>query len=474
MKRKKIIIIICIIAAAAAIAAAAYIITHRSSNQDQDISVTIEQKTAAYATDLQDSANTLTTNAKIKDYLCNWAKTKGISYTTDDSGNVIMKIKSSTKYQYDAPTVILCPYDAGQFANCIAPMATALYIAKNNENTGTLKVIFVSENDHDYAGIKDLSSKYFTNDSNVFCLSYGAKPMFSLNCGARSSYTFKSSASFTKPTLTKAYEITISGLPGGIPDSKISSYPNPVKELSDVLATLKTNSYIYELAGFSGGTSGNVYPKSATMTLVIDQEDAEKFTGKLDTYIENYMKDNQSDYPDLKYTYKEVDLPDKVLTSSSTNKFVSFMYTLLDGVYYKDDQGNLVSITSIGSVHHSDSSYTISVVANSLQADNLTEIDNSYATISSLSNVKYKKTSSQSGWASDETTDFANEVKDAFTTYSGADMQYRDSVPSTFASYVYGKNKKCHIVSITENEEKIERYTGTIITFLINEENQNN
>ncbi len=95
---------------------------------------------AAYRTDLEDSADTLTSTAAIKEYLSNWAKEKGITCTTDGHDNVIMSVKASEEYKEADPTVIVCSYDPKQFRTCIDPIALSLYAVKNNESTGRLTV----------------------------------------------------------------------------------------------------------------------------------------------------------------------------------------------------------------------------------------------------------------------------------------------------------------------------------------------
>ncbi len=437
--------------------------------EEEDLSSKIEEKVIAYQTDLEDSASTLTSTEAIRDYLSNWAKSKGIKYTVDSHNNVIMRVNASKEYKEADPTVIVCSYDAKQFNNNIEPMAMALYIAKNNESTGKLDVIFTSEVGHDYAGIKFLDKKYFKDNANVFCLNGGQKNMWSANTGARSSYTFSNSVAYTAPTGEKAYKIKISGLPGGIPDSKISSYPNPIKELGDLLAYFKTNALIYELADITGGSSGNLYPKSSSMIIVIDEDDIDKFDSRMETAMENFNDDYLEDYPEMTYTYEEVPLPEKVVTEEYQNEFVSMLYTLLDGVYYKDDDDNLISITSIGAIHSKEGSYTISAVGNSLSESNMSEIDTTYKTICGLSDIKYKKFDEQPGFSSDMESDFAKEVAAAFNEYSDADMEYKDCVPATNASYVYEKNKKSNIINVSVSEDKMERYTGTIITFMMNQ-----
>lgn len=440
------------------------------AEEEENLSAKIEEKVIAYQTDLEDSAETLTTTEAIRDYLLSWAKAKGISCTTDGYDNVIMSVKSSEEYEEAAPTVVLCPYDCEQFQASIPPMASALYLIKNNEATGKLTVIFTSESGHDFRGIQKLNSKYFTADTNVFCLNGGSNNMWSVSTGARSTYQFTNRVTYTAPTKDKAYRIKIEGLPGGVPDQKITSYPNAIKELGDLLAYFKTNALIYELADVTGGENANTYPKSASATVVIDENDFDKFDARMQTAIDNFNDDYLENYPQVSYTYEEVDLPEQVMTEDSLNTTITLLYTLIDGIYYKDDDKNLVSISSIGAIEKKANTYIISAEANSLTEASLLEIDNQYQIICGLSDVKYKKVSSQEGWQSDPESEFVQQVIQAFRDYSGKEMELKDSVSATNASYVYEKNPDCNIINVALNEERLERYTGTILTFLLNQE----
>lgn len=437
--------------------------------EEEDLSSKIKEKLSVYQTDLEDSAATFTSAGAIRDYLCNWAKTKGIDYTVDSHDNVIMNIKSSKEYKEADPVVILCSYDAKQFKSCIAPMAMAMYIAKNNEATGKLKVIFTREEGHDFSGVQSLNSKYFKDNTKVFCLNGGSKNMWSQKTGARSTYTFTNDINFTHPAGDKAYKIKIAGLPGGIPDSGISSYPNPIKEIGDLLAYFKTNALIYELADVKGGSYGNLYPKSASATIVIDEDDFEKFQKRMEKAIETFNEDSLEDYPDVTYTYEEVPLPDQVLTQECLNEFVSVLYTLIDGVYYRDEEKNLISISSIGSINCKGNTCTISAVGNSLSVTSLNEIDTTYSTICGLSEIEYSRIDRQQNWFANQNSAFYQDIAKAFNDYSDKELEYKDCVSAANTSYVYLKNPKCNIVNVSVNEERTERYTGTIITFLLNQ-----
>lgn len=443
--------------------------------EEEDLSTKVEEKVVAYMTDLQDSAGTLTTSDAVREYLQSWAKAKGIACTADVSGNVIMEVKSSKAYKKAPPTVLICPYDGQNFQASISPIAMALYAIKNNENTGRLTAVFTAEDGHDYNGVQNLNSKYVPDNANVFCLNSGSKNMWSVETGGRSSYEFTSKAAYTQTSGNKAFRIRIKGLPGGIPDSRISSYPNPIKELGDLLAYFKTNALIFQLAKVSGGASGSLYPKSASATVVIDENDVEKFQSRMETAIENFndhYDDFIEDYSDISYTYEEVDLPKQVLTQDSLNNFVSGLYTLIDGVYYKDEEENLVAITSIGRLRLKDGRITISAVANSLSPAVLKDINRDYKTICGLSSFRFKLTGSQEPYTGSADTEFVQAVVTAFDQYADADMELKTCVAATNASYVHKLNPKANIINVSVNDARVQRYTGTLVTFLMNQEHE--
>ncbi|WP_303858048.1 hypothetical protein [Aminicella lysinilytica] len=461
MKRKKIAILLLITCLITGMS----LMTSCNNTEDptKDLSAKLDSKLNAYKTDLQDSADTMNSNKNIRNYLTSWAKEKGISYNVDKAGNVIMTSDAGKGYKEVAPTVILCSYDESQFSSYIDPIVMALYTIKNNESTGKLTVIFTAENGHSLSGVKSLSSSYFTDDTNVFCINSGQKGLFATKTGASSSYRSTQSISYTTPTLTKAYKISMTGLPGGQPDSKTSDMINPITRMSSLLSSLKSSGISYQLASINGGDDDDLYAKSASMTIVIDANKEESFIEKMDKATEKF----KDEFKGIKYSYKKVSMPSKVISTSDCNRFVSFMYTLLDGVYYKDDDGNLVSITNISSIKTTDSSIRIGSVAYSLDKANLKEIDTGEETLCNLSGISYKKTSSIPLWEGKSDTKFTTAVAAAYKDYVSQTLTYSDSVPSSLASYISQKNSKCDIISITVNDNVVKDCTGALVTYLI-------
>jgi hypothetical protein len=48
-------------------------------------------------------------------------------------------------------------------------------------------------------------------------------------------------------------------------------------------------------------------------------------------------------------------------------------------------------------------------------------------------------------------------------------MKYRDNIAVTNCSYVKEKNPNCNVMNITVNWKRIEKYAGTLVTFMLNQ-----
>lgn len=448
----------------------------KSSDSEIPLNEKIASKAFAYRTDLLDSAETLTDNNKIQEYLLNWAKSKNLKYEKDNQGNIIMSMAASEAYIDAAPVTVVCSYDADSFADSMDAIASALYIIKNNENTGELNVIFSPISNGDYSSLDKLSKKYFKDNTKVISLSGGHKALWSVNSGGYSNYLFSGKLATEVPTLTTAYKISISGLTGGTPDGRISSYPNPVKMFGDLLASFKTNSLIFELSSISGGNSSSSYPKNAEMVIVVSEDDVEKFTAKLDKAIEKFDKKYKEDYPKASYKYEPITLPGTVYTKESQNTLISSLYTLADGVFYRNTDDEIVTISNIGTIATNGEVFTISAQGYSLDKTNQTELDNQYATTCSLAGITYNRLSRvqplSKEFDEDNITRFQREIIEAYKEYDRSSLEFKNCVQTTPAVFIAQKNPKLKLVNVVVNKDKLEVYTGSIITFLKNQKHK--
>ena len=255
----------------------------------------------------------------------------------------------------------------------------------------------------------------------------------------------------------------------------MNALPNPIKTLGNLLANFKSTSLLFELSSFSGGESADTLPADASMTVVINASDEEKFCSRMDSAIEKFNEKYAADYPDITYAYEEVKLPKKVLTKTETENIVSLMYTAPNGIYYKDDDGTVLALTNIGKISTKNAKLSIEICSMSCSDELLDEIHDSYQTIAGLCNVKIRKTKSykifSGGGASSA---LLAGFEEAFTAFTGdSEMIVEDAVETTACNVLYEKNSSMGMIYCAVTEKTKEKFAGSIITFLDNGENTN-
>ena len=430
----------------------------------------VSGKLSAYRTDIFDSLSTLSTNEKVANYLVTWALNKDIQAKTDSDNNIIFSVNaSSEEYKGAAPVLIACEYDASDMESYVEPVATALTVAKNAQNHGAFKVIFMPRKNGEMTGAESLPADYLTSATRVFVLGASSSSKVSVTTGGYKQFKIGESLKTCEPAYDKAYRIAIKHVP-----EKGAGYAlNPIKILGNLLANFKSTSLLFELSSFSGGKNADTMPESASATVVINSGDDEKFCNRMDRAIEKFMGKYAEDFPEITYSYEEVKLPKKVFTKKETENIVSLMYTALNGVYYKDDDGNITAVTNIGKISTKNSSLSILVSAASSSAEQLGEIRDAYKTIAGLCNAKIRTVDSYDVYSGGGATSaLLNEFEKDFLEFTGdSEMIVENATEATPCSVFYEKNPALAMLYCGITEKTKEKFAGALITFLDNANN---
>ncbi|MDD5922448.1 MAG: hypothetical protein PUC44_04635 [Eubacteriales bacterium] len=438
------------------------------SKAARTVSSDLNDKLSAYRTDILDSSKAMSSDRGIRKYLLRWADDRGVNYTVDENGNVIMTVDAGSGYENSDPTVLICPYDSSQLSNCVDPMAMALYAVKNNNDTGKLIVIFTKENNGEYVGAKSLSKGLFSDDSKVIVLDGSEDSLFALSSAYGVSFRFTQNVQYTNPENNVAYKITMKGL-GTTEDQ--SSNKNPILRLCSLLRSLKSSNINYELASFDSGKGGILSADSASMTIVISQDREDRFIQKMDSATTRFNEDKAKLHEGAVYSYEKVKMPESVLTQDSAENFVNFMKTLPHGTFYRDPNTNdVVARTSINSVKIKDEELTINAVGFSLDQAQIKEIIHTEKAFCELSDVKYEKTGSIPNWIETKNTDgteLSQEIARCYKNYSGKTLSYAQPLATSAAGYIKALNPKCEIITMTVNQSVLKNCTGTLIEYLI-------
>ncbi len=466
--KKKIIIIGAAILIVAVIAAVVfYFITKSDKNEPPTLKETVESRITAYETDFRDSLASMSDQEAVARYLSTWGENKGIDVKTDKYNNVIYSINATEGYEDKAPAVIVCGYDYTCMDTYINSIVSALTIAKNDQPHGEYKIIFISQEKGSMSGAENLSSKYFKDGCEIFYLGNSSSSRVANITGGYDEFRFSRKLATDTPQYTKTYTVSISGLPSESFGTESVSQPNPVKILGDQLATLKSGSIWFELASFTGGTDASATPASAQMTLVVSQDISSKFESKMEKAIEKFYDKYQEDYPDVQYTCTPAETPARVFTTDATDAIVSLMYTAMNGVHYKDDNGDVASLTNIGYISATEKGFIMDVAASSWDQELLDQIAEAYQTIGGLSGFQVTTSSQYSPFVIDESNQpFEVAFRESYDEYQSIDLENINIPELTPCGIIKEKNDDSVIIALGVTEKTKDNFAGGIITYM--------
>lgn len=463
--KKKISIGLAVLLAITAILAGAYFYFQKV---EDDWKTNLSKKIESYAEVVSDSSSSFKSVDKANDWLISWAESKDVSYTKYGSNVLVMTRRAGEGYEDLPSTILFCRYDTNFPSGSVQSISTAMAILKSNMVFGELKIIFVGDTDRDFSGIGRIPSDEIPDGATVFALESGNKHMYSLMSGGSKAYKISKSLSREDTKKDVAIKISITGAPGGVPDTKISSYPNPVVSIGNFMAKMQSDAINFELASFKGGDSSSLYPSSAEAIIVINKDDVDRIAGKLDSLKEDFVKKYGEDFPDAHLDYEQLqDLPQKVINKDDSSRLLSIIYTMLNGIYYKDENGEVVCISSINMVDTGDENMLIKVSTSSLSSAKIAEIDQTLNTLAGLSEFTVEMTSQIPIWSNSKGSDFAKSIKDNYLSYTSDELVFTDSVPSTACAMLAKEFKNANIINITSTEKSADTDGGVIMTYLL-------
>lgn len=346
--------------------------------------------------DLIDASKNFTSVEKFDNYLLKWANERDIRASYDKYKNVIMSKSPSEGHSNEDSVNIQTTIGLSNMEDRCIGVAMSLYLIENAPENNFMRIIFTNNDKGDFSGAKGLSSRYLNADNQInLDWSYDQQndpPEFSVINGSAATATHKMFTSFdyTTSVYSKAYEVSISHLNGGKSSAYSGKHPNPIKILGDLMASCKSSGILFELASFNGGNAPDTYPADASLTLVINENDVNRFTKKVETaqnkFSDSYSKTEES----YTYTLTEIPKPENVLNLESTNSIVSLLYTLDNGVILRDEETNaIITVSNIGQVSTVDGEFQLLIFGRSLSTYELFQLNDTFDIIGSLSEVTH-------------------------------------------------------------------------------------
>lgn len=465
-KKKLIAIIVIVLVIIAAVVAGIFFIMN---NEDDELSLheTIENRADSYKTDFKDSMQQMVDQESVAKYLVNWAENKGIDVTTDYNNNVIYSFDATEGLEENHPTVILCGYDYASIHSNVNSIICALTTARGDMPHGEYKIIFVSEENGDKTAVDNLPESYFPENAEVIFLGNDTASKIATSTSGSIDYQFTKDLNTALPNYNKAYKITISGLPAETITNRTVNYPNPIKTLGNLLANFKSKSVLFDLVEFTGGSEDSLTPGEASITIVVSQDATEKVETRLDSAIESFMDKNAKKYPEATYTYEVVEMPSSVIDSEDTESLISLLYTAPNGVYYKDDDGNVTTISCINSIDTTAGSAVINVTASGYDEETLDEVSESYFTICALTDIEFEELNSIPIYEiSENGKTLAADFTNSYNEYKSNTLNMESMSGYTMCSTLIEKYPDMNLIAIGVTNKTKDNFAGGLMVHM--------
>ena len=360
----------------------------------KDINTLLENRTFYYFDKLTKIPRCSFEEEKIRAYLINFAKEKGLEYKTDEIGNVVI-IKEATKGYEDVDSIILqghmdmvcektpeCTIDFskdpikyeidGDFIiarettlgadNGIAIAMTLALLEADKYKHPKIEALFTVNEESGMTGAANLEKGMVTS-KRLLNIDSEVEGVGCISCAGAERDLIKLKKEYKELDKDKnIYEIIVNGLKGGHSGQEIQvGLGNAVKILGRSLYRLfeKVDGDLIEI---EGGAKPNAIPRYAKAIVAVNEDDIKKIQDVIVELNSNFVRELGKVDPDVRLNFEKSKLrSDKAFTDDLKNNIVSLLNILPNGVIAmsKNIHGLVETSVNLGVIENKEDSVNI-------------------------------------------------------------------------------------------------------------------
>lgn len=366
---------------------------------------------------LINESKNFTSVEKFDNYLLKWANQRDIKASYDNHENVVMSKAPSAGYENGNSINIQTSIGLTDMKERCLSIAMALFLIENTNQNKFMRIIFTNNDKGDFLGAKGINPRYLSTDDQInLDWSYDKEntlPQFTvINSSAGTTLGHMTqSLEYVASNYSQSYEISINDLKGGDSGTISGIHPNPIKIIGDLLASCKSSGILFELGGFKGGSSPYTYPTNASITIVINDNDVNKFTKKVENAQNEFQDKYGNQEENYTYTITEIEPLSQVLKLGNTDSIVSLLYTLINGVYLRDEEtSDIIATSNISQISTQNNEFELIVCGRSVKNNGLNQLKDAYTIIASLSDMNYLEISDTPVWEAKDDNELLNTI----------------------------------------------------------------
>lgn len=302
---------------------------------------------------------------RMREYVLKCAKENGLSWKTDDLGNIVICKKAHPGFEKSETLILQAHLDMVNEKNAdvvhdfesdpIRPqldgdnlkatgttlgadngigVAAMLAIADDKVSPhGPLELLFTLDEETGLTGAKELGTDLLTGN-RLLNLDSEEEDVLLIGCAGGGDSTLTLGISHTKDFSSDAtcLRVVLSGLRGGHSGAEIHlQRGNSIKLLTRALLDVRQE-ISFDLAGIGGGNLHNAIPREAFAEIVVSKADRNNFKKHLLTAAEKIRAEFAGVESDLQCACTEQDLPGQIYEKTMAERLLHLLNVLPHGV----------------------------------------------------------------------------------------------------------------------------------------------
>jgi len=331
--------------------------------------------------------------AQMREQVIALAQKNGLSYTPDDTGNVVVRVPASSGNE-SAPTVILqahldmvneknsdvdhdfekdpiVPELEGEYLtargttlgsdNGIGVAAMLAVMEEEGLPHGPLELLFTIDEETGMTGALGLADGML-DGKLLINMDSEEENVLTVGCaGGADTYLTLPLAKEAAPAGSAALEITLRGMKGGHSGVDVHLQRGNANKLLGRAIYSAVRKHGLRLAALEGGNAHNAIPREAHATIVTTATDVSAVKTALETELGEIAAEYRTADPNMTFEVGEADLPEHVFDEASTDRVLELIAALPHGVLMmsNDMEGLVETSTNLAVVGEREGSFKI-------------------------------------------------------------------------------------------------------------------
>ena len=434
----------------------------------------------------------------VSDYLKSWAEGKGLSVVQDSVNNIIIDKPATVGYE-DAPLTILQGHmdmvivsdPDKNFNGKTDPItvinngttltadgtslgaddgigiATAQYILASDDIAhGPIRAVFTVDEEDGMYGAANLDASYL-DAKYLINLDWETYGSLCNSCAGSRSYNISRKPLFIAvPEGMIAYAISLKGLLGGHSGVDIDKgRANAIIELANVIVDEFAGKAGCCIADFSGGSARNAIPSDASMTVLVDEDNASTFKAIFNKASEKFADEYGAVETSYAFELTELsELPKTIMGQNETINLCKFITTIPNGVYTMSDkvEGLVESSSNLGTISTDNGTILMLAYPRSSSETQQDNMEAEFLAAADTYNFDLKVAGETPGWDVNPDSTLVVYYHDAYAALTGKELSIDPVHAGLENGWFVSKNPNLDSISVGPTLENVHTINETL------------